>query len=446
VAEPLVINAMVTTGVALLAFAGLSFLGLGVQPPSYDWGRMLDEGLDRIYSNPAAALAPGVAIILAGLTFNLVGDSVAQVLGHRDRHQRRGGTSPDLTATPHDHTSHDVGPDMPLLHVAELSVMLPDGIPEVALVHDVSFDVHAGEAIGIVGESGSGKSLTVMSIAQLVQHPLRVHAGRLEFMGQDLRRAPTPEIRRLLGTGLGVVFQDPASALNPTMRVGRQLSEVAETHLHLDRSAAAAMAIDRLRAVRISAPDECARQYPHELSGGMRQRAMLGIALMGTPRLLIADEPTTGLDVTIQAQILDLLDSVRSETQAAVLLVSHDIAVISGFCDRVLVMYAGTLVEDMPVERLLSGPAHPYTEALIATVPELTGDRSRPLATIPGRQPEPHSRPGGCPFSPRCAYATSKCAEVPEAQVLEDGHRVACWHPLKVAVRGNRPTEVAAEP
>jgi peptide/nickel transport system permease protein len=321
--------------------------------------------------------------------------------------------------------------DEPVLRVEDLRVLLPGDHTMTPLVDGVSFDVRPGETIGIVGESGSGKSLTALAIAQLVQHPLHVEARTLEFLGNDLRREPNRPMRSMLGTCLAIVFQDPSSAFNPTMRVGKQIAEVAETHLHTDRKGAAAMAVERLRSVRVAAPAHRARQYPHELSGGMRQRAMLAMALMGSPRLLVCDEPTTGLDVTIQAQILDLLASVQRESGTAVLLVSHDIAVVSGFCDRVIVMYGGTVVEDLPVDKLLTGCTHPYTAALLSTVPEVMADRDRPLATIAGRPPEPHNRPLGCAFSPRCAYATQQCSdERPPMRDADAHHRVACWHPI----------------
>lgn len=430
VAEPLVIHAAVTMGGALLAFAGLSYLGLGVQPPDFDWGRLLNEGLDGIYTNPAAALAPGIALVLAGLTFNLLGDTLAQALGHpKPRHIKAGVGIRPLPA-PALPQPADTG-NGPLLRVADLRVTLPTDAGDRRLVDGVSFDVRPGEAVGIVGESGSGKSLTVMAAAGLVQYPLRVDADFVDFMGHDLRTTPSKTVREALGTTMAVIFQDPASALNPSSRVGRQLAEVATTHLHLKGDDAEVMAVERLRQVRIPGPEWRAKQYPHELSGGMRQRAMIGMALMGSPRLIIADEPTTASDVTIQAQLLDLLARVRRDSGAAVLLVSHDMAVISSFCERVLVMYGGALVEDLSVDELLEAPAHPYTAALLSTVPAAMGDPEQSLATIPGRPPDPHTRSIGCSFAPRCAYATTVCTEQsPPLESMGDGHRVACWHPL----------------
>ena len=217
-------------------------------------------------------------------------------------------------------------------------------------------------------------------------------------------------------------------------------------HQRLPRRAALERAVERLRAVRIAAARRRIRQYPHELSGGMRQRAMIAMGLMGQPRLIIADEPTTALDVTVQRQILELLREVSASSGAAVLFISHDIAVVSQLCERLLVMYAGTVVEDLPVERLVTAPAHPYTRALLASVPDMDVDRQLPLATIPGRQPDPGARPAGCPFAPRCPYADQRCHdERPTLEFLQDGHRLACWHPCegpvdrqRTAVEGSR--------
>jgi peptide/nickel transport system permease protein len=304
----------------------------------------------------------------------------------------------------------------------------PDG--PVSPVRGVSLAVGAGDIVGIVGESGSGKSLTALAIAQLVPAPGEVAAERLRVAGRDLRTLSAPERRRLLGTSLAMVFQDPASSLNPAVRIGRQLAEVAEVHGGASRGEAMRLAIDRLRNVRIPAAEQRARRFPHELSGGMRQRAMIAMGLMGSPRLIIADEPTSALDVTVQQQILRLLRRVSDETGAALIFISHDMAVVADLCRRVLVMYAGRVVEDVDVVTLLFAPAHPYTRALLASVPEMATDRDRPLATIPGRPPEPREVGAGCPFAPRCPAAGDRCRD--EAPVLEEllpGQRVACWYP-----------------
>lgn len=424
IAEPLVINVTMALGAALLSFAALSFLGLGVQAPSYDWGELLNQGLTQIYTAPAASLAPGVAVVLAGAAFNLLGDAVAGVLGTSAGRQRARGR-PTPSATP---AGAKGGGS--LLAVDGVQVAFPGANGWVTPVADVSFAVAPGEIVGIVGESGSGKSMSVMAISQLVDRPGVVSQHELRFDGQDLGTLSKPAVRSLLGSSLSMVFQDPLSALNPAIRVGPQLAEVARVHGHQSRSAARARAVDRLGAVRLPNPARRARQHPHELSGGMRQRAVIGMGLMISPKLIIADEPTTALDVTVQRQILDLLKSVRDENGAAILLISHDLAVVGQVCSRVLVMYAGRIVEDLPASALRSGAAHPYTRALVATIPDMSTDRQRPLATIPGRPPNPAERPSGCAFSPRCAFATEKCrVESPPLADLDSDRRVACWHP-----------------
>jgi peptide/nickel transport system ATP-binding protein/peptide/nickel transport system permease protein len=472
IAEPLIVNATLGAGAALLAFAGLSFLGLGVQPPAYDWGRLLNEGLNRIFISPLAALGPGVAVVLAGLAFNLFGEAAAQVAGLRSPvaglrspaprpagQPTRGGHTGPVAASGADVDAG--GPTDTVLRVADLSVSFPTRRGWIQPVEGVSFEVRAGELVGVVGESGSGKTLTALAVAGLVD-PLGVvradrlefagteltsawdgrrllRARRLEFAGMELTSAWDGRRRALFGTSLAMVFQDPMTSLNPALRVGRQLAEVAEVHQGLTRRAALDRAVERLRAVRIAAAPRRARQYPHELSGGMRQRAMIAMGLMGQPRLIIADEPTTALDVTVQRQILQLLREVSASSGAAVLFISHDIAVVSQLCERVLVMYAGTVVEDLSVGQLVAGPAHPYTRALLASVPDMEVQRELPLATIPGRQPDPGARPAGCPFAPRCTYADDRCRrERPPLDTWRDGHLVACWYPREGAVDRER--------
>ena len=435
IAEPLIVNATITAGGVLLSFAGLSFLGLGVQPPAYDWGRLMQEGLSGIYIHPVAALAPGIAVILAGLAFNLTGEAIAGAFGVSTVTRAADPLAPVATGeTPETHLVHEgVASDELVLDVRDLAVTFPGGVRP---VRGVSFAMAAGEALGVVGESGSGKSLTALSIAQLVEEPGRVDARRLTFCGADLLEGRHD---KLLGTSLAVVFQDPMTSFNPTMRIGAQLAEVGRHHQGLDRRSALARAVDRLRAVRVREPERRARQYPFEFSGGMRQRAMIGMGLMGTPRLIIADEPTTALDVTVQRQVLTLLEDVRREHGAALLLISHDVSVVADVCDRVLVMYAGRIVEDLPTADLRTGARHPYTRALVAAVPDMTTDLHAPLATIPGQPVDPARVPAGCAYAARCPLATELCRqEDPPLLADDDGRRVACWHPGQPMVAGSR--------
>jgi oligopeptide/dipeptide ABC transporter ATP-binding protein len=432
VGAPLVVNATIGAGGALLAFSGLSFLGLGVQAPSYDWGRLMGEGLNGIYVHPAAALAPGLAVVVVGLTFNLVGESVAKGMGLPTTGGTRQAPLPVVPAPP----PADRPSNQAVLAVEDLRVSFPGTDGWITPVRGVTFSIGQGEAVGVVGESGSGKSLTAHAIAQLIEPPGEVRAARLEFLGAALlgpaqpRGAAARAQRQLLGTSFAMVFQDPLTSFNPTKKVGRQLAEVAEQHQGMSRKQALARAIDRLRAVRVPAAERRAQQYPHEYSGGMRQRAMIGMGLMGSPALIVADEPTTALDVTVQRQVLRLLDTIRTADDVALLLISHDITVVRQVCDRVLVMYAGRIVEDLPASLLTTGARHPYTRALLAAVPDLEVDLDRPLATIPGRPVEPARVPPGCAFAARCEFADARClAEDPQLVGHDANHRVACWHP-----------------
>jgi oligopeptide/dipeptide ABC transporter ATP-binding protein len=443
VAEPLLITTTIAAGDALLALAGLSFLGLGVQPPQYDWGRMLNEGLDRIFVTPIVALGPAIAISVAALTFTLFGEVLAKAAAG-------GGvtrwTRSDLMLVPMPSLEQPDAPmaaDLPATPVAtaptgavlaldDLTVSFPGGsVP----VRNVSIHVAPGEIVGIVGESGSGKTLTAMAIADLLPAGARLSATRFALFGEDPRRLGDAQRRRLLGRSLAVVYQDPMSALNPALRVGRQLSEVAEVHQDMSKGPALERAVDRLRAVRIGNPDARVRQYPHEFSGGMRQRAVIAMGLMAEPKLIVADEPTTALDVTVQQQILRLLRDVSVSGGSAAIFISHDVAVVSQLCSRVLVMYAGRVVEELDVGTLVAGPAHPYTAALVASVPTMDSDRGRPHASIPGRAPGPFDDAPGCPFAPRCPRATSRCREeMPPLEQRSPTHRAACWHPLEGGV------------
>ena len=451
IAEPLVVNATIGAGGALLSFAGLSFLGLGVQQPKYDWGRLLFDGIGSIYVNPAAALAPGATVLVAGLAFNLFGESVAKGLGVGVV-----GGIPALPPTPAalddaplPAETHHAGTDL-VLDVRDLQVTFPGANGPIRPVRGISFAVRRGEAVGIVGESGSGKSLTALAVSRLVDDSARVDATRLELLGHDLRAPDTAVQRKLLGTTMAMVFQDPMTSFNPTRRIGRQLAEVSVHHHGLSRREAMARAVDRLDAVRIPEAGQRAGQYPHEFSGGMRQRAMIGMGLMGTPALIVADEPTTALDVTVQQQVLDLLAAIREADDVALILISHDVSVVGEVCDRVLVMYAGRIVEDLPAAELATGARHPYTRALAAAVPHMATDLDQPLATIPGRPVDPADVPPGCAYADRCPLADAHCrAEDPP--LVEDGRgrRVACWHagePLPIELLARTDVELVEVP
>nr|SBO96758.1 Oligopeptide transport system permease protein OppB (TC 3.A.1.5.1) [Nonomuraea gerenzanensis] len=427
IAEPLIVNATLGAGGVLLSFAGLSFLGLGVQAPSYDWGKLMQDGLNGIYTNPLAALGPGFAVIVAGLAFNLTGEALATAFGLDEvtGAARRGPVRPAAGQSPAPVVTAPA--EGSILSVDDLRVTIPGPRGPIRAVRGVTFAVRDGEAVGVVGESGSGKSMTALAVARLIEEPIRVEAGHLVFAGQDLLAADSASLRKRLGTSLAVVFQDPMTSFNPAHRMGSQLAEVSRFHQGLSRKAAFARAVDRLRAVRIREPERRAGQHPFEFSGGMRQRAMIGMGLMGTPRLVIADEPTTALDVTVQQQVLGLLAEVRRDTGAALLLISHDVSVVTDVCDRVLVMYAGRIVEELPARGLRTLARHPYTRALVAAVPDMETDLTRPLAVIPGLPVDPAHVPAGCAFAARCPLADDHCRSVePALETGPEGNRVAC--------------------
>lgn len=434
VAEPLVINATISAGASLLAFASLSFLGLGVQPPDYDWGRLLLEGLNRVYLAPIAALGPGAAVVFAGLTFSLLGEAAAVALGHRSHSpklRRRSRSAPaQPTGESRPPARRGAQESDPLLTVENLSVSFPTASGLVSPVVDVSFDVEAAQIVGIVGESGSGKSLTALSVAGLLPAGAAVAAERMVFAGTALTDVEDHAVRTVRAASLAVVFQDPMSSLNPAMKVGRQVGEIAEVHMGASRAHADDLAIAALQEVHITQPQRRARQYPHEYSGGMRQRAMLAMGVIGRPKLIIADEPTTALDVTVQRKVLRLIKQLRDTHGIAVLLISHDMAVIAELCERVLVMYAGRVVEEGPIEQVLNNPAHPYTRALVGAIPDMSTDTDEPLATIAGRPPDPAARPTGCAYNPRCAQAQPRCREEAPELLHLDSRKVACWFPV----------------
>jgi len=297
-------------------------------------------------------------------------------------------------------------------------------------VDDVSFDLYPGETLGIVGESGCGKTVTSLSILRLVPEPPgHILPGSLiEFEGRNLLALPAPELRAVRGNQIAMIFQEPMTSLNPVFTVGDQIAEAAIIHQQLSRSAARARAIEMLRLVGIPDPAERVDHYPHQLSGGMRQRVMIAMALICHPKVLIADEPTTALDVTIQAQILELLDNLQTEFGMAVLLITHDLGVVAGHADRVVVMYAGRVVETARTEELFEHPTHPYTEGLLAAVPRIDAPRAR-LHAIPGQVPAATAWPPGCRFHPRCPYAWEKCVaeEPPLLESGSPGHTARCW-------------------
>jgi len=298
----------------------------------------------------------------------------------------------------------------------------------VRAVDDVSFYVDKGETLGIVGESGCGKSISCMSVLRLVETPPgRYESGRIMFDGRDMLKIPDAELRSVRGNDIAFIFQEPMTSLNPVLRVGDQLSETMILHRRMKPAEARKEAVKLLGRVRIPNPERVVNEYPFMLSGGMRQRVMIAIALACEPKLLIADEPTTALDVTIQAQVLDLMNELKKEIDAAIIFISHDLGVIAEMSDRVMVMYAGKVVELASVEKIFAEPAHPYTSGLISSRPDMITGADR-LNVIPGNVPDLSNKPDGCPFHPRCAMATARCAaEFPPVTLVSEGHEAYCW-------------------
>ena len=303
-------------------------------------------------------------------------------------------------------------------------------------VGGVSLEVRPGETLGIVGESGCGKSVTALSVLGLLPPKIgRIVGGSIRFEGRELVGLDEEEMRSIRGDRIAMIFQEPMTSLNPVFTIGEQIAEAAMIHQKLDREAGLARAVDMLRLVRIPDPEKRVHDYPHQFSGGMRQRAMIAMALCCNPKLLIADEPTTALDVTIQAQILRLMIDLKEKIGAAVMLITHDLGVVAETCKRVVVMYAGRKVEEADIVELFERPAHPYTRGLMASIPRRNAGpiRKRRLSEIPGIVPNLRDPIAGCAFAPRCAHATDRCrAEAPQIRSLAAGHKVACWEAEKV--------------
>jgi oligopeptide transport system ATP-binding protein len=318
-----------------------------------------------------------------------------------------------------------------LLDVRDLETRFntPQGI--VHAVNGVSFVLNEGETLGIVGESGCGKSVTMLSVLRLIPTPPgRITAGEANFSGHDLLKMSADEIRLVRGAQIGMVFQDPMTSLNPVLTIGRQLEEPLVVHVGMDRKQARSRSAQLLKLVGIPRSEERLADYPHQFSGGMRQRVMIAMALACSPQILIADEPTTALDVTIQAQIIDLVKRLRQELGMAVIWITHDLGVVAGIADRVLVMYGGLIIEEAPVRELYANPRHPYTVGLLGSVPRVDAAGRQELFSIEGLPPVLYDTPESCPFAPRCTYAVDRCwAENPGLEPVggDTEHRIACW-------------------
>jgi len=436
---PVIVITMATTvGWMILETAGLSFLGLGAQPPQADLGSMLGEGRRQLFTAPHVSIIPGLMIFILVMSINLMGDGVRDVLDPRLKSGALGRPSA-RTDVVRDRAKSPARQDEPaaLLDIRGLATEFRIGAETYRAVGGVDLDLKTEECLGLVGESGSGKSVTAMSLLGLVPTPPgRIVGGSVTYHGEDLLDVPYGRLRQLRGGTFACVFQDPLSTLHPLFTVGDQIVEAVRAHQPLSYRAAHALAVDLLKLVQIPSAEQRMKAYPHELSGGMRQRICIAMALANDPEILIADEPTTALDVTVQAQMLKLLNRLRADKQAAVLFITHDFGVVSEICDRVAVMYAGRIVEIGPTEEVLAAPAHPYTRRLIDCVPVL-GEPERRLDAIPGLPPVVNRLPDGCAFAERCARAQPDCRKGDVAlNPLGEQRAVRCLFPLGVAAEG----------
>jgi peptide/nickel transport system ATP-binding protein/peptide/nickel transport system permease protein len=431
----IVITMSTTVGWMILETAGLSFLGLGAQPPTADLGSMLGEGRKLLITAPAVSVLPGLVIFIIVMSINLLGDGIRDML---DPRLKSGALSRPAARTKvalangettgiGQKTSQETSTAASILDVRDLEVQFNVRDRLYRAVNKIDFFVKPGECLGIVGESGCGKSVTALSLMGLVPTPPgRITSGQVLLEGEDMIRAKLGRLQEIRGNKVAYIFQDPLTTLHPMIPIGEQLAEAVQLHGRLSNGEAWARAVELLDLVRIPNAAERAHGYPHEMSGGMRQRVGIAMALANDPDVIIADEPTTALDVTIQAQVLRLLDQLRRERGLALIFITHDFGVVSQMCDRVMVMYAGRVVETGTTEQVTRTPAHPYTRRLLACVPQL-GQPGKGLTAIAGRPPQTDQLPEGCAFAPRCPIARDDCRRGVIAMAeVEAGHTARC--------------------
>lgn len=406
----IVITMSTTVGWMILETAGLSFLGLGAQPPQADLGSILGEGSKVLTRAPHIAIISGVVIFLIVMSVNLLGDGIRDALDPRlksgalRRPAARTDVAPEAKPQPKEQQEA-------LLRVKGLRTEFHIGKDTHKAVNSPNFSIKAGECLGIIGESGSGKSVTAMSLLGLVASPPgKIMAGQVNYQNENLLGVSDERLRQLRGGKIAYIFQDPLSTLHPLFTVGDQLVEAIRAHHSISYAEAWKKSVALLESVRIPNAAQRAKVYPHQLSGGMRQRVSIAMALANEPQLIIADEPTTALDVTVQAQVLRLLNQLRKDKNASLMFITHDFGVVAEMCDRVVVMYAGEIIEMGPVKEIMANPAHPYTRRLIACVPDV--NRIQPkLVEIPGLPPQVSQLPVGCKFADRCDQATDACRQ-----------------------------------
>jgi peptide/nickel transport system permease protein len=426
--------AMLDFGFVILLEATLSFLGFGLTPPTPSWGSILAEGRRNLIVAPWLAVIPGLAIMLTVLAINMTADGAADILdpkltmGIFRRLVQKKPVRSELVGVKADRKAPL------LLQVKGLSVEFPLESRVVKAVRSVSFELERGQTLGIVGESGSGKSVTASAIIQLIDTPGRVTHGEVLFEDRDLTRIEDNQMAQLRGTKIGMIFQNPASSLNPVLTIGSQMVETIRQQQKVSPAAARDMATRALLDVGIGDAESILPQYPFQLSGGMNQRVMIALAMISQPDLLIADEPSSALDVTTQANVLERLREITHQNQTSLILITHDIALEAEFADQILVMYAGQVCELGPVRSVIDDTRHPYTEALLDSVPRAEMETGTRLQAIPGELPDPTALPPGCPFADRCESVMDVCREVnPSLVQVGPGHRAAChlWPPTQ---------------
>ena len=422
----IVITMSTTVGWMILETAGLSFLGLGAQPPTADLGSILGEGRSLIINAPHVASLAGLVIFILVMSINLLGDGVRDALDPRLKAGalRRPAARTEVAKAARQPAE---GEQNGLLEVKDLRTEFHLGGSVHQAVNGPTFNIQPGECLGIIGESGSGKSVTAMSLLGLVASPPGVIVGgQVNYRNDNILGVDDEQLRSLRGGELAYIFQDPLSTLHPLFSIGDQLVEAMRAHAPISHRAAWKRAVELLESVRIPNAAQRVKLYPHQLSGGMRQRVSIAMALANEPQLIIADEPTTALDVTVQAQVLRLLNQLRRERNASLMFITHDFGVVSEICDRVAVMYAGEIVEIGPVAEVLAKPAHPYTRRLIECVPDISKGGSQ-LAEIPGLPPTVSDLPVGCKFADRCDRVTETCRQAPiELETLSEARQARC--------------------
>jgi peptide/nickel transport system permease protein len=439
VSGPIIVQTSLFAGAALLFQTALEFLGLGAHPPTPSWGSMVADGAQFLGRDGWMMVPGGVMITLMIVAFGLLGDAVhdaragARSASARVRTTREQPVPVAVVSEPVREPARGLSraadPDA-LLAVEGLSISLTSGSgAQIPLVEDVTFDLAAGRALGLVGESGCGKTLTALALTGPLPRGVHVVGGTVTYDGQQLHGLGEAQLRKLRGAEISMISQEPIASLDPSFSAGAQVAEVVRRHTGASRKQATAEALRLLELVKLPDPRAVARKYPHELSGGMAQRVSIAAALAGGPRLLIADEPTTALDTTVQAGILDLLRSLQQETGLAIVLVSHDWGVIADMCDAALVMYAGQVVEATDLATIFHAPRHPYTRALIESNPHYAKTPRSALPMIPGTVPPPGSWPVGCHFAARCTFCQPDCTarRIAEEQAGE-GHWTRCLH------------------